>query len=39
MKFMILVTTNKDTELAAREFERYEAGALPPSQDFVKQIA
>jgi hypothetical protein len=39
MKFIVLATANKNTELAATEFERYEAGVLPPSEEFVKMIA
>ncbi len=39
MKFMILVTANKETELAAAELERYEAGALPTGDELVKMIA
>jgi hypothetical protein len=39
MKFMILVTTNKDSEGAAAEFERYEAGVLPNADEFGKMIA
>jgi hypothetical protein len=39
MKFVILGTMNKDTELAAAELERYEAGVLPSSEEFVKMIA
>ncbi len=39
MKFIVLVTANKDTSLTAVEFERYEAGALAPSEEFVKMIA
>src|SRR3954453_1840465 len=39
MKFMFLVISNKDTEAAAAEFNRYEAGALPRKEDFVKMLA
>jgi hypothetical protein len=39
MKFIALATANKDNKLAAAEFERYEAGVLPPSEEFVKMIA
>ncbi|HTA92380.1 MAG TPA: YciI family protein [Polyangiaceae bacterium] len=39
MKFIVLVTANKDTALTAAEFERYETGALPPCEEFVKMIA
>jgi len=38
MKFMILVTANQDTEAAAAEFERYEAGMLPKNEEFAKMI-
>lgn len=39
MKFMILVTSNKDGASAAGEFERYEAGVLPNGDEFSKMIA
>jgi len=39
MKFVILVTANKDNALAAAEFERYEAGTLPSSDELGKMIA
>lgn len=39
MKFMILVTTNKNSAAAAAEYERYEAGELPKREEFVKMIA
>lgn len=39
MKFMILVTANQDSEAAAAEFQRYEAGGLPPREDFARMIA
>jgi hypothetical protein len=39
MKFIILFTANKDNELAAAERERYEAGALPPAEEFVRMLA
>lgn len=39
MKFIILSIGNKDSELAAAELDRYEAGALPPGEEFVKMLA
>jgi hypothetical protein len=39
MKFMILSIANRDTESAAVELERYEAGELPRKEEFVKMIA
>ena len=39
MKFIILGTANKHSEAAAAEYERYEAGVLPDSEEFVKMIA
>lgn len=39
MKFIILSTANKETDAAAAEFDRYEAGRLPSGDEFVKMMA
>ena len=36
MKFIILAVANKDNKLAAAEYERYESGVLPSSDEFVE---
>jgi hypothetical protein len=36
VKFIVLSTATKETEPAAAAFERYEAGVLPSSEEFVK---
>ena len=36
MKFIILSTMSKDTAPGAADYERYEAGGLPSSDEFVK---
>src|SRR6186713_3572516 len=39
MKFMVLVTANKDTKAAVAAYERYESGAIPSHEEFEKMIA
>ena len=36
MKFIVLSTMSKDTAPGAADFERYEAGGLPSSEEFVR---